>query len=403
MFDRMEIFMSNVITLCEFFYHAHHIPIYIYEGAELVSFFPDQPSVCYPVRDYQILNQQEKDILCYITPENSLLGYIRNREKNVQLILGPVSMIPYTKNQLAQLFHHNNITKEHSEFCTEFYQQIPCYTNLDFMDILLLLNYITTNRSFTREEYFAMQDQNVSDTASQTYQQQHSDTLDSDDFARQDYRIFHLIEQGDVNGLIQYFHSQLPIPKLSFGENPLQNRKNLCYYSIALFSEAAKRGGVSVMEVMKITAAYFKQITQSNSVEAVDILTTKAALFFAQNVADLAIPNHIKPELIDCIQFIHKNVNTHINVTDVAKHAGYSRIHLTRLFKKELGIDPGSFIRQARLEEAKKMLHYTDKSISEISSFLCYANQSHFHRNFKKQFALTPMQYRQSIHRPPHQ
>ena len=394
--------MNNVITLCEFFYHAHHIPIYLFEGEELIEYFPTQPSVCYPMRDYRILNQQDKDFLCYITPENSLLGYIRMREKNVQLILGPVNIIPYTKNQLAQFFHHNNITKEFYEFCTEFYQQIPYYTNLEFMDILLLLNYITTNRRLTREEYFAMQDQNIPDTASRDYHQNHSDSLDFDDFPKQDYRIIHLIEQGNVTGLIQYFHSQLPIPKIHFGENPLQNRKNLCYYSIALFSEAATRGGVSSMEAMQIVATYYRHITQSNTVESVDILTTKAAIFFVQNVADLAIPDHSNPELLDCIQFIQKNVHTHINVSDVASHAGYSRIHLTRLFKKELGFDPGYFIRRAKLEEAKNMLNYTDKSISEISSFLYFANQSHFHRSFKKQFEITPMQYRLSIHRPLH-
>lgn len=49
---------------------------------------------------------------------------------------------------------------------------------------------------------------------------------------------------------------------------------------------------------------------------------------------------------------------------------------------------------RCKLEESKSLLTFTEKSLAEISSHLCYSSQSHFQNAFKKQYGLTPMQYR---------
>ena len=47
------------------------------------------------------------------------------------------------------------------------------------------------------------------------------------------------------------------------------------------------------------------------------------------------------------------------------------------------------------MEEAKRLLRYTDKSLSAISSYLGFSSQSHFTRAFKKFAGITPGEYRQ--------
>lgn len=49
---------------------------------------------------------------------------------------------------------------------------------------------------------------------------------------------------------------------------------------------------------------------------------------------------------------------------------------------------------QVRLREAKSLLQYTDKSLGEISSYLCFSSQSHFQNAFKKETGITPAAYR---------
>ncbi|MDY2838738.1 MAG: AraC family transcriptional regulator, partial [Bilifractor sp.] len=47
----------------------------------------------------------------------------------------------------------------------------------------------------------------------------------------------------------------------------------------------------------------------------------------------------------------------------------------------------------------RSLLHYTDKTISEISEYLCFSTQSYFQNVFRKKYGCTPREYRKSATR----
>ncbi|WP_204524650.1 AraC family transcriptional regulator [Litchfieldia alkalitelluris] len=61
------------------------------------------------------------------------------------------------------------------------------------------------------------------------------------------------------------------------------------------------------------------------------------------------------------IQYARENTHKNITVADVADHVGFTRSHLSRKFKKELGIELSGFIRKCKLEEAKACWHFPIK------------------------------------------
>ena len=89
-----------------------------------------------------------------------------------------------------------------------------------------------------------------------------------------------------------------------------------------------------------------------------------------------------------------KNHHDPLTVGDVAAYVGFSKSYFSAYFKKTLGFSVSAFILRCKLEEGKELLQYTNKSISTISTFLCFSSQSHFQTAFKKQFGMTPNECR---------
>ena len=72
-----------------------------------------------------------------------------------------------------------------------------------------------------------------------------------------------------------------------------------------------------------------------------------------------------------------------------------SRPYLSKRFKEEAGITITDFIRKQKIEEAKRLLKYTDKSLLAISLYLGFSSQGHFTHTFKKYTQKNPSDYRQ--------
>ena len=72
----------------------------------------------------------------------------------------------------------------------------------------------------------------------------------------------------------------------------------------------------------------------------------------------------------------------------------YNGEYLNRIVRKFTGKSILEYGQSIYLEEARKMLADTDKSISQIISDLNFSNRSHFYRLFEKYYHETPMDYR---------
>lgn len=77
-------------------------------------------------------------------------------------------------------------------------------------------------------------------------------------------------------------------------------------------------------------------------------------------------------------------------VKDIALHFGYSQDYIIRLFKKEFSCTPHSYITSLRIQQAKQLMIYSDKSLSEISVRCGYEDYSVFYKNFIKSASASP-------------
>lgn len=93
-------------------------------------------------------------------------------------------------------------------------------------------------------------------------------------------------------------------------------------------------------------------------------------------------------------QFIHTHFSENISLNDVADAVRLNPEYLSRLFKSETGTGYTEYLTHIRLSHAKKLLKNTDMKVHEIASAVGYPNLSYFSSLFKKQYGLSPFDYK---------
>jgi AraC family transcriptional regulator len=92
--------------------------------------------------------------------------------------------------------------------------------------------------------------------------------------------------------------------------------------------------------------------------------------------------------------YIRHHLAETISLDDLAAVAGLSRFHFTRKFRTTMGATPHAFVLQQRVERARALLERTGTSLLDIAAICGFADQPHLTREFKKRIGVPPGRYR---------
>ncbi|MEA1915162.1 MAG: AraC family transcriptional regulator [Campylobacterota bacterium] len=97
----------------------------------------------------------------------------------------------------------------------------------------------------------------------------------------------------------------------------------------------------------------------------------------------------------DMLNYINNNIDTDINIDQLAVDFGVNKFHLHKVFKEQMGMNIYETIKSLRLQKASNLL-ITNKysTITQIASMCGYSSQTSFIRAFKKRFNQTPKIWR---------
>jgi len=125
------------------------------------------------------------------------------------------------------------------------------------------------------------------------------------------------------------------------------------------------------------------------------------AIYLARNYADLvkeprsgspSLPGY---KLRQITNWMAENLAEEFNLDRLAARAGLSKFYFNRLFKGAVGVSPSHYHINLRMDEAKRRLRETKKTVVEIALDVGYTNPSHFAQLFRKETGLSPSDYRQ--------
>ena len=89
------------------------------------------------------------------------------------------------------------------------------------------------------------------------------------------------------------------------------------------------------------------------------------------------------------------NYASDIGLNYIAEHVNLSVTYMCNLFKNELGISIGQYIKNVRMEKAKELLSNTNLRLNDIYPQVGYSSLAYFCVAFKETFGITPTQFRQ--------
>lgn len=143
-----------------------------------------------------------------------------------------------------------------------------------------------------------------------------------------------------------------------------------------------------IFEIISLQGVSTSRYFQANGI----LFQIMAMLFDDINFQE---SNWGKNSVVDEVKFyLDINYAEKIKLRDVAKSFGIHPNYLTRIFHEKYGISPKQYLISLKLKKARRLLTTTELSVSVISSSLGFDDQLAFSKIFKKEFAVSPSEYR---------
>ena len=330
-----------------------------------------------------------------------MYGQIRVKDSSLRVLIGPVFPTLITEDTVMTVARRCFTDKTEMNVLADFLYSIPNCSYNQFVNLVAFLNYFINGETFDIAERFLEESSDVRNKLAVTY----TENL----YRSQDEQVLHgtyqfenmllsFVRDGETDKLNTFLTSTAKSTHLREGklaETPLRQAKNLLIGIATMVGKVgAIGGGLGVEETYRLIDLYIQECEKTSSTEEVKVLQYNMLLDFTDRVSQVKAPRNASKEIRACMQYIQNHTSSQIGIDDVANYIGKSRTYLTRKFRQETGESISNFIIKCKIRDAKRLLRYSGRSLSEISAHLCFSSQAYFQTVFKKSTGMTPNEYR---------
>ena len=388
---------DDLSYICALVCNLSGVPVRLYEGETLLF-------------QYSMANLP-KDPILLVLPEimaiDSHVDYHMTRRfycygvvvsDQYRIVLGPSRQTPPQEQELREIVFELDIAQDEIQDFLTGMRQIARLPLESIMQALCVINYMVNREKLTLndligggENLFGLEQAR----AEQHMTEEKPDPAMLHNTLAIEQTIMNIIRKGDVAALEAFVQNAPAVRAGDMSREQLRQAKNTLIVTTAEASRAAIRGGMDVEDALTASDAYIQQCEMMTDIHEITKLTYDVVLFYTQQVQRVR-HGHYATELVRNIaNYVQHHLSEPITTDQIADHLFLSRQHLSRRFTQEAGIPLATFIRNEKTEEGKRLLRYTDKSVSAIALYLGFSSQGHFAKVFKEITGMPPGEYRE--------
>lgn len=389
--------------ICTVIGNLSGIPVRLYENDKQVFYhsllnLPKDPISLYSDDIFKI----KTNLGYYVTPFFNYYGIVNFLQ--YKIVIGPTRQLPANEKDLRELAFQLDLVNELADDFVSAMKSIVPMPLESIMQILCVLNHIFNKEKIKLEDiqiYEFQQseikqqfenertDKNFEALTEIHQQQELHNTL------AVEQTLMNIVRKGDSAALREWIDNAPAVRGGILASNQLRQQKNIFIVTATLASRSAIRGGMDVDDALSLSDSYIQKCELLNSMINLTNLQYRMIMDFTERVERIRLGKHPSKLVIDISNYIQHHLSEAITTENIAEYLFISRSRLSTKFKAETGINLTDFIMQEKIEEAKRLLRYSDKTSHSISSYLGFASQSHFSKIFKKFTGRTPNEYRE--------
>ena len=146
-------------------------------------------------------------------------------------------------------------------------------------------------------------------------------------------------------------------------------------------------------EILRMVVSY------GNNLDHFVKLTTRFCHSCVKRISDDRQKSNVAKTICDITDYLDAHYNEDISLEHLSRMFYVEEGYLSKLFKRETGVNYLQYLTARRIEKSKEYLRNASLSVAEISGMVSYSNSKYFSQLFKKIVGVTPSRYREQMTR----
>jgi AraC-like DNA-binding protein len=105
---------------------------------------------------------------------------------------------------------------------------------------------------------------------------------------------------------------------------------------------------------------------------------------------------HDNPAVRAAVEYLHDNVTRNITLDELAAATGAGKYDLARRFTAAIGVPPHAYQVALRVNLARRLLERGERA-TDVAGLAGFSDQSHLTRHFRRRLGITPARYARSV------